>query len=393
MCPILRGISYFTILLMLLSPAFGASKKSVSDSATRESVSVSDSTTPKKKSSSKSKSSTKSGKSGKSAKSSKSKSSSKSNKKSTSGSKSKKQKKVEAPSPATLKKQLTAYQKSFSTVAGKMVTAKLRRADRSKVMGWQQTCRTARGGELTKEMVEQTVMPAYNGIYAECWVEPVDVLAENVELQDARTALLELSSIWDEMATESMEKQEAMMKKVMKQMGTAGESFEPILIMPPTFAQLVEQIEFDCVLYSYTATPQGKSVGQFNKAQIFSIDIQEARCVAATNRYRILLGLEPQIIDVGLCVVARDHSRDMNTMSFFSHESPVEGKKSFSDRANRMGVRGASSENIFAGSQDGFSAADAWFHSPGHHKNMMNDSPRTGVGRYDGHYTQMTGRK
>ena len=48
--------------------------------------------------------------------------------------------------------------------------------------------------------------------------------------------------------------------------------------------------------------------------------------------------------------------------------------------------------NIFAGSQDGHVANQAWFHSPGHHTNMLANHARVGVGRTGRHFTQMFGR-
>ena len=277
---------------------------------------------------------------------------------------------------SALKKQMAAYQKMFAAAARQSVSGKLKRVKSSEIVQQQQICRAARSGELTKEIVEQTVMPAYKLIYDACWVEPAEVLASSEKLRDARQALIAQSEVWDTLAAEP----------VISRLETDPPT-------PPTLEQILAQIEFDCVLYTYAATPMGKKVGAFNQTQTFLIDIQEARCISASNRYRILLGLEPQVIDRGLCAVARDHSKDMRTQNFFAHESPVPGKTSFTDRAARMNVRGASSENIFMGTPDGLAAADAWFHSPGHHKNMLNDSPRTGVGRFDNHHTQMTGWK
>ncbi|MDO4571396.1 MAG: CAP domain-containing protein [Planctomycetia bacterium] len=275
---------------------------------------------------------------------------------------------------SALKKQIGAYQKAFFAAAQKVVRAKMKGVNGVEIMQWQQECRAARSGDLTKEMIEQTVLPAFRNICDACWVEPSEVLEGNEKLRASRDALLENAATWDTIATEP----------VISRIETDPPA-------PPTLQQVVEQIEFDCILYSYAASPQGRKVAMFNQAQTFSIDLQEARCASATNRYRIFLGLEPQFVDRGLCAVSRDHSKDMCTLGFFSHESPVEGKKSFSQRAERMGVKKAASENIFAGSSDGFAAADAWFHSPGHHKNMLNDNPRMGVGRFEKHYTQMTG--
>jgi uncharacterized protein YkwD len=106
---------------------------------------------------------------------------------------------------------------------------------------------------------------------------------------------------------------------------------------------------------------------------------------------RNLLGLNALAIDLALCEAARDHAKDMERLKFFSHESPVAGKKTFSERAARFGTT-ASAENICFGYHDGTAAQRAWFHSPGHHRNMLAPNrARIGVGRSGVYYTEMFG--
>ncbi len=105
------------------------------------------------------------------------------------------------------------------------------------------------------------------------------------------------------------------------------------------------------------------------------LDPEEARAILALNLARNLLGLPALAIDLRLCEAAREHSQDMERLKFFSHESPVPGKKSFGDRAKLAGTT-ASAENIYAGAKSGKSAHAGWFHSPGHHKNQMGNSSR-----------------
>jgi uncharacterized protein YkwD len=87
---------------------------------------------------------------------------------------------------------------------------------------------------------------------------------------------------------------------------------------------------------------------------------------------------------------ARDHSRDMESLHFFAHESPVEGKKMPWDRALRFNTT-AQAENIVMGVHDGRDANEAWFHSPGHHKNMLGEHVRVGVGCSGVYFTEMFG--
>lgn len=112
----------------------------------------------------------------------------------------------------------------------------------------------------------------------------------------------------------------------------------------------------------------------------------------AVNAMRIACGLAPLVFDPKLCTAAVMHSRDMESQGFFAHESPLPGKKTFSDRAVLAGTT-ACGENIFMGSAAGADAVRAWFLSPGHHKNMFGaEHVRQGLGRSGKHWTQLFGR-
>jgi len=132
-------------------------------------------------------------------------------------------------------------------------------------------------------------------------------------------------------------------------------------------------------------------VMEANKKLADKVPAEEARGVEVTNELRALLGLTALVLDPKLCEAGRGHSKDMVDKGFFAHESPVPGKKTPWDRAKLAGTS-ASAENIFAGSSDPASAVGAWFHSPGHHVNMLNPGHRRmGMGRHNGHWTQLFG--
>lgn len=110
------------------------------------------------------------------------------------------------------------------------------------------------------------------------------------------------------------------------------------------------------------------------------------------NKWRILAGLHACVIDPKLCLAAYDEAKDMSQLGFFSHESPVEGKKTPWDRAMRFSTT-AAAENIFKGSTSYAVANRRWFHSPSHHKVMFHESfRRIGLARYGEHWVQMFGR-
>jgi len=122
-----------------------------------------------------------------------------------------------------------------------------------------------------------------------------------------------------------------------------------------------------------------------------AVDEEEFRAIHGLNQFRMRSGLRPLVIDLLLVLVSRGHSGDMQRFGFFSHNSPVSGKGSFTSRAGQLGAS-ASAENIYMGSYSGNAANNAWINSSGHRANMLGGYSRVGVGRIGGFFTQMFGR-
>ena len=122
-----------------------------------------------------------------------------------------------------------------------------------------------------------------------------------------------------------------------------------------------------------------------------AVDEEEFRAILGLNQFRMRSGLRPLLIDLLLVLVSRGHSSDMQHFGFFSHNSPVSGKSTFSSRARQLGAS-ASAENIYMGSYSGNAANNAWINSSGHRANMLGAYTRVGVGRIGGFFTQMFGR-
>ncbi len=135
---------------------------------------------------------------------------------------------------------------------------------------------------------------------------------------------------------------------------------------------------------------RGEEVTAHNAQFMAKLPANVLEGMAATNQIRFLCGLAPLEIDPKLCQAAWGHSDDMRRLEFFSHESPVEGKKTFTDRAQQAGTT-AAAENIFAGSRSGKAAVEAWFHSPGHHKLILGDFRRFGLGNSGQDWTMLLG--
>jgi len=117
----------------------------------------------------------------------------------------------------------------------------------------------------------------------------------------------------------------------------------------------------------------------------------ERRAFDATNEVRLKDGLEPLKWDPQLCLLARQHSRNMAVLNFFSHQTP-EGFR-LRDRARQAGIRyEVIAENIAynQGVEDpGTFAVERWMLSPGHRANLLSPEFRAGA---VGSFTASDGR-
>ncbi|GAB6165409.1 hypothetical protein JCM19992_14090 [Thermostilla marina] len=227
---------------------------------------------------------------------------------------------------------------------------------------------------LTKEMIQQVGDPGLARLRELLLVPREEILDSSESLQQARNELLTLGQRWT--------------LCVRVQYEALPPDNRPD--HPPSFEEYLEGEE---ELVAGLASPMpdaARAVLMQNARLETRLDREEARTIEALNITRILLGLNPCVIDLRLCAAARDHSNDMKTLKFFDHNSPVPGKKLPWDRAKRFGTT-ASAENIAMGFHDGAAANMGWFHSPGHHKNMLGKHKRVGVGRVGSYYTEMFG--
>jgi uncharacterized protein YkwD len=123
-----------------------------------------------------------------------------------------------------------------------------------------------------------------------------------------------------------------------------------------------------------------------NLAEPGSATAAEQEQCRITNEYRIMMGRYAVRIYDPMAKASHDHCNDMSTIGFFSHTSPVEGKRTPYDRLVRQGMRpNGASENIAINSSP-LGAHNAWCRSPGHHRNLLGSSWRImgpgNVGRY-----------
>ncbi|MFN3166001.1 MAG: CAP domain-containing protein [Phycisphaeraceae bacterium] len=154
----------------------------------------------------------------------------------------------------------------------------------------------------------------------------------------------------------------------------------------------IDWVDKAAILYALCPDDNAAKVIAANIPLREKLSADEAQAIDECNYRRLLLGLNPLAIDMKLVECSRDHSKDMVTLGFFAHNSPVEGKETPWKRAENFGTK-ASGENIAAGYNNGNAVTMGWWYSPGHLKNMMGRGHnRIGVGQEKQHYTQMFGR-
>ncbi len=124
----------------------------------------------------------------------------------------------------------------------------------------------------------------------------------------------------------------------------------------------------------------------------------ELRVVQLVNDYRYKKGLPAVTPDPELAKIARSHSDDMVRLKFFSHISPIEGKRLPDDRARRAGYSRPVSENLcvvpLSAKDPGAVAFEYWRKSDAHASNMIGSRHKwIGVGAVRGsngyYFTQL----
>ncbi|MEX2213664.1 MAG: CAP domain-containing protein [Phycisphaeraceae bacterium] len=229
---------------------------------------------------------------------------------------------------------------------------------------------------LTKDRIVKEGDPAMEQLEKLLSIDRATVMANSQAIKAARNELMDLAQLasragkhlssGDRRTAEKMPSPAELDKEL-----TDAENLAAFLVTPMTSEW--QEVMFD------------------NVDLAKQLDPEEAAGVLMLNLIRIRAGLQPLAIDLKLVDASRDHSKDMRTLGFFDHTSPVSGKTTPWDRAKLAGTS-ASGENIFYGRADHSSAIMAWWYSPGHFKNMMNPGfRRIGLGKYEGHWTQMFG--
>ncbi len=280
-----------------------------------------------------------------------------------------------------LQTELTAKMRNYKSVLQDEVVATLKRkrgeggvAEVTKLQ--QQIVDLQKDPGLTKDMIVKTGDPAIKRLEELLSIDRRTVLAGSKPLATAKQELADVVTFAGRLAQHVSKEDRRLLEKfpsvaVIEADLNAAEEMAAVVAMP--------------------IREEWQDVLMQNIALAKEIDSEEAKGIEMLNLMRLRAGMQPLLIDLKLTEASRGHSKDMRTLGFFSHTSPVSGKSSPWDRAKLAGTS-ASGENIFMGSANHDVAIMAWWHSPGHFKNMMNPGfRRIGLGRLDVHWTQMFG--
>lgn len=271
-----------------------------------------------------------------------------------------------------LKPLWTNYRASFAVASRKAAAAKSTGSARQEVLKLERQVRALRtlGDRLSKDNIQQTGDPALERLGELKVLTTGEIFTTDPGLTDRRTEILEIG------------KQRTL-------------CIEQLLLLEfeamPFGTDDIRAFEENTSRSALGLPGEHLAILRYNVRLRAIIPVEEAEAIRDMNRYRMLIGLPPCVIDPRLCKAARDHSKDMVQKDFFSHASPVPGKKSPWIRARLEGTT-AYAENIYSGNKDGKAANKSWWYSPGHHRNMLNPgSRRVGMGVHGKKWTQMFG--
>ena len=265
-----------------------------------------------------------------------------------------------------LPRQVTSYKKAFYNKARGIGAARFRATGPGRIQKWREQFKSI--GSITKESLKTHAGPAMDGLIKALVPTRQEVLESSKALTARRQEILALDSIG------------ARSRTILGAESTAE----------GLATTLTQQEKLIALMCAYMPETGRKSI-ETDLKQFGRMDFEEWHGFVHLNVVRMLLGLHPMRIDLKLSAAARDHSTDMSKQKFFSHQSPVAGKKTPWDRAARQGAR-SSGECIAAGMSIGPRAIRCWFFSPGHHKLIMSKSSRVGLGACSRKWTLMTGR-
>jgi uncharacterized protein YkwD len=290
---------------------------------------------------------------------------------------------------ASFHKQWGRVEADFTRASAKLAASRLDKKTEAQIEELRATwLKASRAKGLTKAMVQDICDPAHAELATILDVNIVQVWDANPKLEASWADVIQLQDdlvfvhdYWRASRAELLAVADRWAKKsfVAKEL-PSPEGYEEMML-----AKLSRAARLATVM-----PERDRKTFLANELLFPQLDPEEAAGVLELNRIRVRAGLAADRLDLKLCDAGRGHSTDMVEHKFFAHDSPIPGKKSPSDRAAKAGTSGGA-ENIAAGQRSGHGAIQAWWYSPGHHRNMMGNHARTGLGRFLDHWTQMFG--
>lgn len=133
-------------------------------------------------------------------------------------------------------------------------------------------------------------------------------------------------------------------------------------------------------IHNYKSFQKLEIIHQEINRNYVDYNLLNAAIFYATNIQRVKYERKPFIYSKSLELAAQSHSEDMVNYDFYSHTSIVKGKRTMSDRLNRVGISNAyMAENIynfFLNSPTYWTLAEGlvngWMNSKGHKANILN---------------------
>ncbi len=278
----------------------------------------------------------------------------------------------------------------FALAAPRVIEERLNREATESLDEWRTTIlEHSRDQSLTKEMIVNESDPALANIEGLLSVKTREVYDENPDLYALLIATRDIQSeervyygFWSRSGKRLQATPEG--NKIYKRL-------EQLDDPRPLEDALYKELDL-LAKFAIPMTAGDRQVLAANREIAGEVEPAEAEGNEILNLMRIRLGLGAVRCDPKLHSASRGHSKDMVDHGFFSHTSPVPGKEQFTQRAALAGTS-ASSENIAQGQKTPAAAILGWWHSPGHHRNMLGAGhARVGLGRHANTWTQMFGR-
>ena len=127
-----------------------------------------------------------------------------------------------------------------------------------------------------------------------------------------------------------------------------------------------------CLFHAYC-----RAVEAWNEERPYGMAKTALAGMEAINRYRHALGISPIVHNAKLVRAAFKHSEEMTKLGYFSHRSPVEGRRTKEERAALEGYTEQLVECI-TGAGGGRRAVDFWKYDGGHHRDMIHPKYKEG---------------